>query len=305
MALLCDYCGDVTESVDRITVAFGHNQEIALKGATAREWFYYCDDQCAEAVKAALENLRLYAMHGEGSGLMWQLVEQPTLASDTYQPKPVAVQSAEDEEEKEVATPKPVPTSAKADPRPEVVERKARLPMMWFVNNKTKIPISEFAERQAAGTALGEVLSHSGTIGKMQSAGIATLEEAMAFTEAEFQGMYGAGAATMKAIRKAATERGLSFRPGPSLDQLGTQLRSQREDADKKIAELADEVLTAWGIPLEYEGRSTRARRDLRRYIHDCEVGRSGLPPLILDSIGQILEVSRAGLLARAMQVTA
>lgn len=302
MALVCDYCGDVTESQERVSVAFGHNQEIALKGATAQEWFYYCDGECADTVKAMLENLRLYAMHGEGSGLAWQLVEQelaPLPDEDpAARPKPVAAKAPEPEPSEDVD---------RDEEREREIRTRSRRSLTWWLQRKVAIPVTELGARQETGTPVADVLGHTQKAkGNLHNAGIATLEDAAALTEVEFAGLPGVGARIVEIVREALEKHDLAFAPGPTSDQLGALLRDERIRAGLEVDELAGVVAAGLGAPTsEGDGYSSNAVRTGEAAIRNCESGAKSLAPPVLDALGEALKTSRPELLAKAMEVTA
>jgi hypothetical protein len=308
MALVCDYCGDVTEAENRVQVAFGHNQEIALKGATAKEWFYYCDGECADAVSAMLGNLRLFAMHGEGSGLTWQLVEQKVA--------PVATAVKPSGEPPEEATDPREPPRA-SEPRrqkrrealernPEARERLGNLSLTWFLKRETSIPITELSARQAAGISVSGFLAAKGNgVAAMHGAGIATLEDVAAMTGVEFLGLPGVGPKVAGRVAKGMEKHGLKFKPGPTLNQLGIVLRSKREEAGLTIEDLIAPVLGELDAPerrTDIDCRSS-AHGGVENMIRDGERGGKPIAPLVLDVVADCLGTTRQGMLAEAMQV--
>lgn len=315
MALVCDYCGDVTEATDRVSVAFGHNQEIALKGATAREWFYYCDDECADAVKAMLDNLRLFAMHGEGSGLVWALTEQ-AVAPVAKEVKPAGEPPPEVADKPEgFDWDKATPLEERQQQQKELEnhvespaekERKGRLPLTWWLHRDTKIGIAELGARQAAGTPITTIVAHGGSQVNLHNAGVATLEDAAAMTEVEFAGLPGVGTKILAHVSAALRKRGLEFRPGPEPGQLGTVLRRYRVDAGVDVEELAVVAATGVGAP-ERNGEDTyksAAVGGAEQMIRDAERGAKAMAPQILDVLGESLGFTRAGALALAMEVS-
>lgn len=314
MALVCDYCGDVTESTERVSVAFGHNQEIALKGATAREWFYYCEGDCADAVKAMLDNIRLFAMHGEGSGLVWQLAEQAVVpVAEAVKPAGEPPPAAQDPREGEAEAPR-VPESRRKQRREamerseEVRERLGTCSLTWFLKRETSIPCAELSARQAAGTPVVEFLPEKGNAAcAMHGAGIATLEDAAAMTEVEFLGLPGVGPKVAAYLEGGMKKHGLRFKPGPTLGQLGVVLRGRREEAGLDIEDLIPPVLSDLDAPerrIDHDVRSTAAE-STEKMIRDGERGGKPVAPQVLDVLADALGTSRAGLLAEAMQVAA
>jgi hypothetical protein len=304
MALVCDYCGDVTESAERESVAFGFSQEIALKGAVATEWFYYCKGECADAVMNTLTNLRLFAMHGEGAGLVWALTEQKVapVAEDV---KPVGDPPPAPGSDPDSATPKErqrVPL----DKSPEVQERAGRLPLSWFLKREVSTPITELKARQEAGTPVYKVVTHTASKGALHNAGIVTLEDAAAMTEVEFAGLPGVGGKVLAQIKEGLERHALEFRAGPTLGQLGTVMRHRREGEGLDIEELIPSVLAELDAPSARSATDTgksKAWWHTEAALKDCERGNKGLAPQILDVIAERLGTTRAGVLAEAMQV--
>ena len=307
MALVCDYCGDVTESTKRVSVAFGHNQEIALKGATAREWFYYCEGDCADAVKAMLDNIRLFAMHGEGSGLVWQLVEQAVAPvaegvkpAGAPEPEPIGESKFEERERQK-------DESAKAGESDEAMERKGNLNLTWWLQRQVAIPVTELRSRQAAGTSIVRVVTRSKSQGNLHSAGIATLEDAAAMTM--ILGLPGVGPKILKQVEVAMAKQGLSFKPGPDLERLGLTVRDCREDAGIEVEDLAVIVATSLGAPENRGGvnheMKSKAVSSAEQLLRDFERGVEGVAPPILDALGEALDITRPGMLAKAMELEA
>jgi hypothetical protein len=309
MALVCDYCGDVTQSTERVSVAFGHNQEIALKGATAREWFYYCDDECAEAVEAMLNNLRLFAMHGEGSGLIWALTEQQTapVAEEVKPAGPPPSEAAAKPEgfDWDAATPYEERQQQKkegkeAEKSPGQLEREGRLPLTWWLQRTTSIPIAELSARKAAGISVTTAVSHHGSVGNLHNAGIATLEDAAAMTEVEFAGLPGVGVKIVQHMSAALRKNNMAFKPGPELANLGVVLREHREDAGLSVEEVAVIAATSLGAPEKNADGNlgSGAVRGAEQMIRDAERGAKAAAPQILDALGEALDFTRPGVLA-------
>jgi hypothetical protein len=187
-----------------------------------------------------------------------------------------------------------------------VQERAGRLPLSWFLLRESKIPITELAARQAAGTPVTTVVKHQGSKGRLHHAGIATLEDAAAMMEVEFAGLPGVGSKVLSNITAALKKHGLKFKPGPRADQLGAVVRSQREGAGLEVEELVPAILRAIDAPekrsAEDDGKS-KAFWHAEAALQDCERGAKGLAPQLLDVVAGALDTSRAGMLAEAMQV--
>jgi len=283
MALVCDYCGNVADS-DRTTVAFGHNQDIALKGATARKWFYYCEGECSEAVQAMLENLRLYAMHGEGSGLVWQLAEQPH-APEADEVKPVVTEAQSQQRREQVANMK-----------------FARLSKVlgWMGPGP-----NEQDHREGQGTPLLKVLPHAPTTRKIITSGnVVTLEEVAALSEVEFRGIHGVGTATLEAVHACLREAGLQFADGPSSAQLRRAIRTKLGDA--KPTELAEGIMADSEYPKEIDGSETFAYEELWGMV--WKLWEKGIcpPPMVLEPVAKGLGFdSKAAFLSHARELTA
>lgn len=304
MALVCDYCGDVTQTAERVSVAFGHNQEIALKGATAREWFYYCEDDCADKVKAMLDNLRLFAMHGEGAGLVWQLVEQER-AEPTGKVKPHGEPPPRRGEVGD-GPPQRLKPRERLDPEElseETRERLGQWSMHQFLKSDVSIGYSEREAREEAGTPAKGIMPPK-QMGMLFDAGIATLEEAASLTEFEFRGLPGIGDKITTRMKEALSAASLSFRPGPNMKQIGMLLRSKREAGRFEVEDLIPGILGELGAPERMVDSDCRSKAwsDAERMIRDCEYGTKALPPKMLEVLGELLGTSRGGLLAEAMQ---
>lgn len=280
MALICDNCGNAAGR-DRVTVAFGHEQEIALKGATAKRWFHYCDD-CAERVKAMLENMRLYAMHGEGSGLIWTLTKQER--------NPVAEQEAE-----------PVVPKVEAE-KTEEEERELRYKSLDELVGWNG-PEDE-GDRGRGGTPLMEVLPHSPTVRKITWAGdVITLEEVAALCEAQFMGFYGVGAATMEAVQSALRERDMRFADGPTGTQLSRALRALLDERNMNPGELADCIIDGLGHPVKVGKRHTKARDEIFDGAWKLWEKRKCPEMLVLREIVKVLGYSVEGFLEYAQEL--
>lgn len=285
MALVCDYCGNVADS-NRTTVAFGHNQEIALKGATAQKWFYYCDDECAEAVKVMLENLRLYAMHGEGSGLMWQLVQQDRLnppRRGTVEPVTVAESEA-------------------AKVKREDAELTIHHRRLLGVLGGTGPSNQEIKERAVTGTCLLDALPHAPTTRKIIEGGnVVTLEEVADLCEAQFRGINGVGTSSMEAIGPALKAAGLSFKDGPTGQQMCAALRKMLKERNWSVSDLHESILKTTDHPDENaSGGKTRASEELFTAIWKLWEKRSPPPPMVLSRIADTFGYTVDGFLELA-----
>lgn len=308
MALVCDYCGDVTESSERVSVAFGHNQEIALKGATAHKWFYYCEGNCADSVRAMLDNLALFALHGEGSGLMWQLVQQeraPKPKEGSVKPK---VAAKDDELAPiDLSTPEALKPKAEQSKEEEAElakqERAARLNLSWYLKGDRPDP-REWRERHAKGTPITSCVAHQGSRGNLYGAGVVTLEDAAAMTEVEFAGLHGVGAVILGHVKRGLKKHRMEFAPGPDAEQVGVVLKARREEAGVSVEDLAVTVATGLGAPESYPTRDCRssAVHDADSAIRNAERGSKPLAPQALDIVCEVFDLTRAELLDQAAE---
>lgn len=305
MAIVCDYCGDAPEDDSKlISVAFKHNQEIALKGATASEWYFYCEGECEEAVRAMLDNLRLFAMHGEGSGLMWALTEQPKA------PKP------------EKLKPAGKPPSAGG---PKIVEKEGEVAEPGDRDYYDDLAdylgdgppsVSDFRERKENGSPIADAITHKASQSALHKADIVTIEDCAKFSEVEFMGIPGVGAKIIERVRAAMLLNNLEFKPGPTKQQLGGVLRELRREfgvndtlsLTRTIARKLDVPEKMWGRynktgTDEKEAHDTRAFKEIEGGIGDAEAARKAPQPGLLAALADYYEFGSVdALLERASE---
>jgi transcriptional regulator with XRE-family HTH domain len=224
MALTCDHCGSIIGDKDYITVPFDLTED-KVGGASADDWFYYCEDECSGAVRGVLENLRQFGHRGEESGLRWTLAETSLEVTETEPAPPASDGASQDETENDLA--------ALRERAAEIKDRAGRL------RSPSIPPLEDGEDSPAGGVTFGGIRLHPHPASALMKAGILTLEDVAERREVELLAIEGIGEHTVRKLGRELRRKGLDFVPGATLAEIGERIRDLRRAAQLTRNELA------------------------------------------------------------------